>query len=535
MPGRLVAQLKRDGAVLRTTGTRYQGAPLNLDARLGWARRITVAGTLTHPGTRVPLRYDGRTLSVRGATLDARTLEPVLAGAQGRVTVDLDIPELDFERASGRAQVDLRAQGERATGRVSLSRGQLSADLTSTIAGRAIRVSGPLYPEANAVLSVDDIRGTLTGRAEESLILRAAGTVEGRFLDLNATATGLTGSQARVTLSGSAAGAAVNLTAQQDGNTGLAGWRAAGSLNVPDLRALTGTGGRVNATLSGTLADLRVNASGTVGDVAFTAPASFRDGTLRLSGALATLSGVQARVAGTVFPALNLSARATLTNYLPGNYTAQVRGALAKPDITVQGTLQNTRSGLQAGGSQVSARLLGQDWKAGFTGAPLAGSLRGQLGTNALGGLQTARLTVHAPFISSGTTLRLDGTAGWNTLAGWTGSLRAVGEVPGGPLDAVFDGRGTLNVAARVGQGARTASLTGALSAGLPLRPGGTLTLQAFDMGALWGRADQLRLTGGVTLGAAPGRPWKLPLLAGSMTRRATSAETWGPATVRGT
>ncbi|CAM3249905.1 translocation/assembly module TamB domain-containing protein [Deinococcus deserti] len=505
VPGQLVAQLTRNGALLRTNGTRYQGAPLNLDARLGWVRRITLAGTLTHPGTRVPLRYDGRTLTVRGASLDARTLEPVLSGARGRMNLDLNIPELDFERASGRALVDLSAQGERATGRLSLSRGQLSADLTSTIADRTIRVSGPLYPEANAVLSVDDVRGTLTGRAEQALILRAAGTVEGRTLNLSATATGLTGSQARLALSGSAAGAVVNLTAQQGQSTDLVGWGVAGSLNVPDLQALAGTSGRVSATLSGTLGDLRLNAAGTVGDVTFSAPASFQDGTLRLSGASAALNGVQARLSGTVFPALNLSARATLTDYLPGSYTAQVRGALRKPDISVQGKLQNTRSGLQAGGSAVTARLLGQDWKAGFTGAPLSGSLRGQLGTNALGGLQTARLTVHAPFISGDTTVRLDGTAGWNTLAGWTGSLRAVGDVPGGPLDAVLDGRGTLNVAARVGQGARSASLTGALSANLPLRPGGALTLQAFDVGALWGRTDQLRLTGGVTLA---GRTW---------------------------
>ncbi|MFC4637381.1 translocation/assembly module TamB domain-containing protein [Deinococcus hohokamensis] len=506
-PGRLVAQLRATGADLRTTGTRYQGQPLTLDARLGWQRGLTLAGTLTHPSARVPLRYDGRTLSVRGAFLDARALRPLLAGAEGRLTLDLDLPGLDPARASGRAVVALLAGGQRAAGRLSLSRGQLTADLTSTLGGVAVRVVGPLYPQANAVLSTGDLRATLTGRADQALNLSAAGTLQGRALSLNASARGLTGPRAQVDLKGTVAGAAVSLLARQEG-AGLAGWRTAGSLNVPDLRPLAGVDGRLSAALSGTLADVRLSSSGMVAGVSFTAPASFRDGTLRLSDAVLRNNGVQARVSGPVFPTLNLSARTTLTDYLPGSYTAQVRGRLNKPDLTVQGVLTNTSSGLQAGGSRMTARLLGQDWKVGFTGAPLAGTLRGVLGTNAAGGLQLARLTVHAPLRSGETNVRLDGAFGWNTLAGWNGSLRAVGDLPGGPLDAVLDGRGTLNVAARFGQGARSAQVTGSLGAGLPLRPAGTLQLQAFDVGALWGRADQLRLTGTATLA---GRSWSAP------------------------
>ncbi|MFC4425999.1 translocation/assembly module TamB domain-containing protein [Deinococcus navajonensis] len=507
VPGRLVAQVQASGADLQTTGTRYQGQPLTLAARLGWQRGLTLAGALTHPGSRVPVRYDGRTLTIRGASLDARTLRPLLADAQGRLTLDLDLPGLDPARASGQALVDVQTGDQRAAGRLRLSRGQLTADLTSTLGGVAVRLTGPLYPQANAVLTTGDLRGTLTGRADETLNLRAAGTLEGRGLSLTASARGLTGSRAQVDLNGSLAGTVISLLARQEGD-GLTGWRTSGSLNVPDLKALTGVKGHLRATLSGTLANLRLSSSGVAAGVAFTAPATFQGGTLRVSGAALTSGGVQARVSGRVFPVLDLSAKATLNDYLPGAYTAQVRGRLNKPDATVQGLLTNARSGLQAQGSRITARVLGQDWKADFAGTPLSGTLRGMLGTNAAGGLQTARLSVHAPFRNDQTNVRLDGTTGWNTLTGWSGALRAVGDLPGGPLDAVLDGRGTLNVAARIGSGTRTAQVTGSLGAGLPLRPAGSLRLQAFDVGALWGRGDQLRLTGTATLA---GRNWAAP------------------------
>ena len=42
--------------------------------------------------------------------------------------------------ASGRAQVNLTAAGQRAMGGVTLSRGQLASDLTSDLAGLAVRM-----------------------------------------------------------------------------------------------------------------------------------------------------------------------------------------------------------------------------------------------------------------------------------------------------------------------------------------------------------------------------------------------------------
>ncbi|MEF2280120.1 translocation/assembly module TamB domain-containing protein [Deinococcus sp. YIM 134068] len=496
VPGQLVANLSPNGATLTTRGTRYLGEALNLNARVGWRNGLTASGTLTHPGTRLPVRYDGRNLSVDGALLDARALRPFIE-ATGTVTADLRVPDLDFDRANGRARVNVAAAGQRAVGTVTLARGQLGADLTSDLAGLSVRVRGPLYPQANAVLNVDGVRGTLSGNAAETLTLRAAGTYEGRALELTATGRTLTGPTAAATVSAVVSGARVNV----DLNRAATTWRVGGTFTAPDLRALAGTAGSVSGTVTGTLADLRLDAAGEVADVAFRAPATYTGGVLRLRGATATLPGTlgTVRASGPVFPTLGLSARATLNDYLPGSYTVQALGALAKPDVRAQGTLTNPASGLQVGGSALTARLLGRDWKLTFTGEPLTGTLRGQLGANALAGLQDGRLNVHTSFLSGETRVRLDGVTGWNARRGWLGDLRATGPVPGGALDARLTGGGTLALAGAVGP----ARVTGTFPASLPFRPGGTLDLAALDVGALWGRADQLRLTGRATLAGA--------------------------------
>ncbi|WP_264776904.1 translocation/assembly module TamB domain-containing protein [Deinococcus aetherius] len=498
VPGQLVATLNGDGATLTTRGTRYLGDPLTLNARVSWRNGVTASGTLTHPGTRIPVRYDGRNLTVDGALLDARALRP-LVEATGSVTADLRVPDLDFGRANGRARVNLAAAGQRAVGTVTLVRGHLGADLTSTLAGLSVRVRGPLYPEANAALALDGVRGTLSGNAAETLTLRAAGTYRGRALDLTASGRALSGPGAAATLNAAVSGASVNLGLNRAGTD----WRVQGAFTAPDLRALAGTAGHVSGTVAGTLSNLRVNADGEVAGVAFRAPATYAGGVLRLSGATATLPGTLGtlRASGPLFPSLNLSAKATLRDYLPGTYTVQASGALSKPDVRAQGTLTNGAGGLQAGGSALTARLLGRDWKVTFTGEPLAGTLRGQLGANALGGLQDGRLNIHTSFLSGDTRVRLDGVTGWNARRGWLGDLRASGNVPGGALDARLTGAGTLALAGGIGP----ARVTGTFPADLPFRPGGTLDLAALDAAALWGRAGQLRVTGRATLA---GRNW---------------------------
>ncbi|THF70541.1 translocation/assembly module TamB [Deinococcus sp. Arct2-2] len=508
--GRLIAQISATGAALTTNGTRYVGQPLGLAARVNWKNGITASGTLTHPGSRIPVRYDGRDLNIDGAVLDARTLQPLLKGVTGTLSASLSVPQLDFDQASGRAQVNLALQGQRAVGAVTVQRGQVGADLTSTLAGLDVQVRGPLYPQADAVLNIDGVQGTLTGSAAETLKLQAAGEYQGRNLNLSASASNLTTGAASAQLTGTVSGAAVNVSLKQ--NAGK--WNTAGSLNVPDLRTLTatsgsgGTAGNLSATIGGTLDNLTLNAAGVAAGVRFTAPASYRGGVLRLAGASATLPNlVSVRASGPVFPTLGLSAKATLKDYLPGTYTVQASGSLSKPDVNAQGTLQSAPTGLQAGGSRVTARLLGQDYRLTFAGEPLAGFVRGKLGANALGGLLDSRLALNTSYIGAdGRRVALNGATGWNARRGWLGSLQARGTLgENNTLNATLNGSGPLAISASLqtpfnGQ-PRTASVTGTLPADLPFRPGGTLDLAALDVGALWGRAGQLALTGQATLG----------------------------------
>lgn len=509
VPGRLEVALGGSSATLFTSGTRYLGDPLRLDARADWRSGLTVRGTLTHPGSRIPVAYSSAGLTVRSAVLDARVLGPVLEGVRGRIGLNLSVPDLDFARATGRADVNVQAAGQAARGSVSLLRGQVSANLSSSLGGQALSVRGPLYPQANAAVTFEDLRAALTGRAGpgagDALTLRVNGSYAGKTVNVTATGVALTGGAARVTLGGSVAGAALDLTATQRAGAGLDAWTLGGSANAGDLRPLLGQAGRASVTLGGTLADVRATAQGEVSGVTFRAPLRYAGGALRLDGAQAELAQGTVRAGGPVFPALNLDAKVTLTDLLPGTYTAQVRGSLARPDVTAQGTLTDGPSGLRAAGTRVSAHLLGGAYRAVFTGAPLAGEVRGDLGTGALGGLQRVALTLNAALVNADTDVRLRGPIGWNARTGFSGALRAVGDVPGGPLDALLDGTptGDLTVAATLGTGVREARVTGRLPASLPLRPGGTLTLASFDAGALWSRAEQLRLSGAATLGGA--------------------------------
>ncbi|WP_241899771.1 translocation/assembly module TamB domain-containing protein [Deinococcus sp. UR1] len=507
--GRLVASLSPTGARLGTVGTRYLGDPLGLNARVDWAGGLRASGTLTHPGTRLPVRFDGRALTVNGAALDARVLTPVLAGAAGRISLNLTLPDLTgpdpLARATGRADVNVRVQGndQRAQGRVTFSRGQLSADLSSSLAGYALTLRGPLYPQANATLTLDDLRATLTGRADTALDLRVTGAYQQREVDLLAAARDLRGA-ANVTVTGTVSGAALNLRGQQGSGAGLDAWRVAGSLSAADLQPLAGVDGRARASLDGTLADLRVQADGEAAGVTFRVPARYAQGRLSVSGADLTLAQGRARLGGTLLPTLNLSAKATLTDWLPGTYTAQVLGTPGKPDLRVQGRLSGDAAGLRAAGSQVQARLFGPDYRASFSGDAIRGDLRGRLG-GPLGGLLNAALTLNTTYVTGANEVRLSGPVGWRSGRGFTGQLRVQGDVPGGPLDAFLNGdaAGQLRLTALLGTGARQARLTGLLPADLPLRPGGTLDLQALDLGALWGRAEQLSVTGRASLGGA--------------------------------
>ncbi|WP_339096123.1 translocation/assembly module TamB domain-containing protein [Deinococcus sp. VB142] len=519
-PGRLWAKVSASGAEVRLQNTRYQGEALGLNAAVSWLGGVRAAGRLTHPGTLLPFEYSESGLRVSGGVLSARVLRPVLPDAAGRLRLDLNVPDLDWARATGQAHLDLSAGGQQARGAVTLRAGQLAADLASTLGGQTVTVRGPLYPQADAALTVGGVRGTLTGSAERELTLRARGKWEERDLDLVLRGTGLTGAAARADLNATVSGATLTASAQRGTGAGLSAWKVGGHLLAPDLTTLGGPAGQLSAALSGTLNDLRLNAAGQAAGVTFTAPLRYAGGELRVSGLQAHLPSQTAdgpglgevTANGTLWPRLALTGRARLNEGAPGDYTAQVTGSLSRPDLRVQGRLNEGLAGLDAAGTRLEGRLLGQDWKLDLSGERLSGGLRGRLNSGPVAGLTTARLTLNARYRSgtgdsetgnSGIDVGLRGPLGWNARQGWSGSVRATGDVPGGPLDAVLDGRGALNLAGSLGLGERQATFTGQLPAGLPLRPGGELTLQRVDLGAFWNRAGQLRASGQATLGGS--------------------------------
>ncbi|CAM3162040.1 Translocation/assembly module TamB [Deinococcus radiodurans] len=525
-PGQLFAKVTATGATLRLERTLYQNEPLNLTAAVDWSatngqRGVRASGLLTHPGTRLPLAYDGRDLRVAGAVLSGRALRPVLPGAAGQARLDLTVPGLDWQRANGQAQVDLTAQGQRAQGRVTLRGGQLSADLASSLGGQAVRVRGPLYPQANATVSLGGVNGTLTGDAAHDLTLRARGRYQERDLDLLLTGHELSGAAARAEVQAALGGAVLTAAARRGAGEGLAAWKTTGRVQVPDLRTFSGTvgsgtAGRLNAALSGTLADLRAEVTGEVAGIGLRAPARFTGGTLRVDDLRATLPAGQGggtlRASGTLWPQLALGARARLGDVLPGDYAAQLGGTFARPDLGLTGQLgavngEPILGGLDVAGTRVSGHLLGRDWKLGLGGERLSGLLRGQLGTGAAGGLLDAGLHLDTRFQGAGRETPLDlglrGPLTWNARRGWGGSVRVTGSAPGGAVDAIVDGRGVLALAGTLGTGDAQAAVTGTLPAGLPLKPGGTLTLTRLDVGAFWKRPGQLRASGQATLGGA--------------------------------
>ncbi|WP_407570185.1 translocation/assembly module TamB domain-containing protein [Deinococcus altitudinis] len=535
-PGRLNAVIQPSGAALTLAAARYQGQPLGLQANASWKGGLKVSAVLTHPGTRIPVAYDGRTLTVRGARIDALALRPVLSAlgvkgldVSGSVRADLNLPGLDFGAASARLNVDLKASGQQARGTVNLQNGNLSADLNSTLGGQALTLSGPIYPQARAVLTLGELtarlNGDLRGKQGSQQGQQATLDVSGRYQERE-VALKVVGelNPAQVTAIGTVAGLNLSLQAKTAAQTG---WKVSGTFGATDLTALLGTAGTVSGTLQGSLNDLALNAAGRIAGADFTVPARYRGGVLSVARARVTYAGTPAagtavdlataRISGTVYPALGLSGPVTLTDYLPGTYTLTASGPFSKPDLRLSGRTTGGPRGLDAPGSAVTARLLGRDWKLTATGEQFGGGARGRFGSGdgVPAGLVEARFTVRAPYRSGAQTVDLNGVTGWSPAAGFLGELRLGGVVSGQTLAATLRGHGDLSLEALLGSGAgssgtvggatKQASVYGLFPASLPLRPGGRLTLRSFDIGALWSRPEQLRLSAEASVG---GRTW---------------------------
>ncbi|AWN23666.1 hypothetical protein DKM44_10860 [Deinococcus irradiatisoli] len=501
VPGVLNVTLAPQSAQISLSGSRWQGDVLGLSGEINFAGQLSAAGVLTLPDSRLPLRYFNQDLRLTNAVLSAHALQPFLGSAGdlgGEVRADLQVPGLKFGEASGQAQINLSLGAQAARGRITLRQGQLGGTLSSDLGGQTLRLSGDLYPAANATFAFGGLSGTIRGDAASAArpdrwTAQASGTFQGRSVDASATL-----SPQIATLSGVVDGLKLELSARQDKGA----WAVLGNFNAADLRPLTGQAGQVAGTLSGTFSRLIAQASGTLAGAAFELPATYQNGQLSLGNAALSYplpeGQATARISGQLYPALNLSGSATLSSYAPGTYRLSASGSYSAPRVVLAGTLQSGVLGLDLAGTQLQAVLSGKAFEVTAQGERLSGEANGR--TDLPQYLQSAQLTVHAPYRNGDTRLQLDGPLAWNATSGWTGTrLQVAGQAPGGALDAQLSGPGPLALRGSLGP----ATLSGEFPASLPTTPGGTLRLSALDLGAFWQRPHLLSVSGQAQLGGA--------------------------------
>ncbi|MDO4263219.1 MAG: translocation/assembly module TamB domain-containing protein [Deinococcus sp.] len=482
-------------------------APENLNAR----------GVLDAGNSRLPLTLAGRALTVTGGRLDLADVQPFFAvPARGVLRGDLYLPDVLNPDLSG-TRADLITErltatdlsGTSASGRLRLRGGQLWTDLSGQLQDTPLTLRGDVYPHANATLEAGGLTARLTGRAEGTLNLSATGEYQGRAVDLQGTLNDLlpAGRAARAALSGTVSGAQLDLTLNEAGRE-WQDWRISGSLLVPDARTLDpGLRGSLSGSVGGTLGRVGAQVQGTVNDIALNVPATWSGGELRVRGAQALSPELgTATLSGLAFPRLNLSGAAQLSGDLAGSYDLSVSGEYSAPTARLSGQLAGAPgsvhpSGLNIGGTGVNATLQAGRWQAQLSGPAVRGTVSGVLGAQVNGediplGLGRADLNLNARYRRDGDNLTLSGPLAWNGGAGaqggWRGNVTVRGTLGGESLSAQATGIGPLSVTARLGD----ASLRAELSRLAPVRPQGWVALDRWDMGALWDRPDQLRLTG---------------------------------------
>ncbi|WP_261664409.1 hypothetical protein [Deinococcus sp. Marseille-Q6407] len=481
--------------------------------------QVRARGLLITGSSRLPLTLASRALTVRGGQLDLADLRPYFdLPARGVLRGDLYLPDvtapsLDSARAdlitTNLSATELDATT--ASGRVRVRGGQLWADVSGQLQGTPLTLRGDVYPRAAATLQTGDLTARLSGRAEGTLNLTASGSYQGRAVALQGRLDGLlagSGRPARATVAGTVSGAQLDLTLDGAARRRWQDWRVSGSLLVPDARTLDPRlSGNLSGSVGGTLGRARLNVTGRVNDVALNVPATFAGGELRVQQARATSAQLgSASLSGLAYPRLNLSGAAELRGDLAGRYDLKVGGTPAAPTARLNGQLAGERgsahpSGLNIGGTGVSAALQDGRWQAQLSGPAVRGTLRGVLNGQVVGqptplGLQSADLNLNARYRREEDDLALTGPLAWNAQ-GWRGDLKVRGTLRGETLSAQATGAGPLSVTARLGD----ASLRAQLAPLAPLRPDGWVALDRWDIGALWQRPDQLRLTGRADLG----------------------------------
>jgi hypothetical protein len=478
-PSALAVQAQLNGASVDG-----EAAKLQLEGTLGAALPATGSLALGGSSTQFALEPDG--LRADAVDLDLRLLRVFGIDAQGQVLGALELPQFDLGRANGTLELTgVQAFGASLEGRVTAARGAVGADLNGFAAdGVPVALNGALYPNADASVALDGLRGRVTGsnleRRERTVNLELNGTLQGKASSLSVN---LTNTVLRVGGNWDA------LRVTASGRWLEDGVRLNGSLGANDLRGVAGVAGNVSAqfAVEGSRASL-TNLRGNVAGYAVAGAATFENGVLEANDVTVNGADLTARASGRVFPTLEVGANVTSRNaFAPGTFTARATGSVGDPVVTVSGTLEAAQQGLIAPGTGVSARLEDNAWTVRLEGAAVRGTAQGTLER-----INQVNLELNAPVQVADTRLRLNGPIGWTAISGFSGDLNATGTLLGSEATARLQGQGALE--------ARLSWRSGVLRATLPARVDervdAALTLERLDLGALWGKPDQLRATG---------------------------------------
>ena len=435
--------------------------------------------------------------------LDLGLLRAFGLEASGTATGRVSLPEWVGERVFGTVQLDQASiAGVLASGQLEVNAGQYHADLSGLLPGDLeYQIDGPIAPRLEADVSVDGLRGTALGQVkledlrQSNIRLEAVGEFFKRKTNLTAS---LNATQVQANLAWDAARLTANARWLDEarGLTRVNALLGTGRLEVSDLQGLTGIDGKLSSDFSfenlNVLArNLRANIAGF--DVAATA--GFDGSQVTASELRAQGQGLKASGSGLVWPKFDVAFNgSSAIEYAPGLFSGQASGSLEKPVVDLKGALSAAKVGLNADGTALTARLKNNTVSLALSGPRLSGTARGNL--KALGGEEPLRaleafdLQMNTELLSP-SELPIAGKMRWDAKTGFVGRLEADGELFESPALGSLEGRaGRLEAALNWRDGILRANLPGRIERNLA----GAVQLERFDLGALWGRPDRLRL-----------------------------------------
>lgn len=338
-------------------------------------------------------------------------------------------------------------------------------------------------------------------------------------------------------------------------------WPLEGTLQAPDLQdlqALSDQDGFLSARLGGTLGSPQAQISGELLNVPLNAKLNYAATTQQLSIAQADVTLPNqlgtAQLQGEIWPSLQATVRSRLKHDL-GEYTGKISGSFDQPKVRVQGTLdlaeiqQNTglylspalapkpTSNNHTQKGQIKASLDGKKWSFNLNTPTLEAQGHGRLtneeevnhtqGNKAKTafsklGLQALGVAFHgtryqrphqqqqepnSPTYNPTYDLQTHGNLHWNPLEGWRGKTDVQGIFAGQPTKATLQGQHTLQATATLKQREQLGTLFATLPATLPFEPAGHVRIHNVDLGTLWNKPNELRLSATGQLGGT----WQAP------------------------